>query len=170
MSDHLVIPDTQVKPGLGKKQLAHLQALTNYINEYRPKKIIMLGDWWDMPSLSKYELAGSKTAEGRRIQKDIDAGNKAMDNFMDQIDYWPEFHFLKGNHEERLGRLGNEDVRFEGLFEDKKAVLIEEEFRRVGETDLRELQTISGERFDHLIPGIWHPVEDGNTEAKNNDN
>jgi hypothetical protein len=116
--DHLIIPDTQIRPGLPKSKLKHLPALANYINEYEPEKIIMLGDWWDMPSLCSYDTAGSPKTEGRRIRKDIDAGNKAMDEFVDSIVYEPEMHFLMGNHEERLLRFASEDARFEGVFDD----------------------------------------------------
>ena len=118
MTDHIFIPDTQIRPNVPRRQLYHLDALARYINEHQPEKIICAGDWWDMPSLGRYDLTGSKVAEGRRIQKDIDAGNRVMDRFMGAIDYWPEFIFCKGNHEERLDRLGKEDVRFEGVFDD----------------------------------------------------
>ena len=115
--EHLVIPDTQVRPGLKKSQLKHLDALACYINTHVPDKVIMLGDWWDMPSLCRYDVVGSKKTEGRRIQKDIDAGNRAMDNFVESLEYQPEMHFLMGNHEDRLLKLGKEDPRFEGVFD-----------------------------------------------------
>jgi hypothetical protein len=118
MVDHLVIPDTQIRPGLRKSQLRHLPALANYINFHMPEKVVILGDWWDMPSLSSYDKAGGKSAEGRRIQQDIDAGNRAMDTLLDSITYEPRVIFLKGNHEDRLDRLVKEDVRFEGVFDD----------------------------------------------------
>ncbi len=119
--DHLVIPDVQIRPGLGPNQLVHIKALANYILELQPQKIICLGDWWDMPSLSKYDLPGSVASEGRRIERDIEAGNDVMRGFMNRIkarNYNPEMHFLMGNHEERLLRLSKEDVRFEGVFDD----------------------------------------------------
>ena len=48
MSRHLVIPDTQVKPGVC---VNHLNALGHYILDQQPDTIVMLGDWADMPSL-----------------------------------------------------------------------------------------------------------------------
>ena len=79
-------------------------------------------------------------------------------------------HNTEGKFYRYLGQFGSIDDPFEGYFEDEKAVLIEEEFCKVGEMDLRELQTVSGHRFDQLIPGIWRSMQDGNTEDKNNDN
>jgi hypothetical protein len=115
---HLVVPDTQICPGLTKAHLKHLDALSVYVNEMEPEKIMILGDWWDMPSLCSYDIVGSPKTEGRRIKKDIDAGNKAMDKFLDNLSYSPEIHFFMGNHEERLLRLSSEDARFEGMFDD----------------------------------------------------
>ncbi len=79
-------------------------------------------------------------------------------------------HNTKDEFYQYLGQFGNTDDPFEGYFEDEKAVLIEEEFRKVGETDLRELQTVGGHRYGQLIPGIWCSMQDGNTEDQNNDN
>lgn len=118
MRDHVIIPDTQVKPGIKKHELAHIWVAANYINEHRPEVVVMLGDWWDMPSLNSYAKKGSTELSGKKIKKDIEAGNHAMEAFMSIVDYWPEFHFILGNHEERLYRLAKHDEAFEGLFDD----------------------------------------------------
>ena len=44
----LLIPDTQVKPGV---PLDHLHALSRFIVHRRPDAIVHIGDHWDMPSL-----------------------------------------------------------------------------------------------------------------------
>ena len=114
--DHLMIPDGQLKPGVPTK---HWDALANYILEHRPKKIINIGDFWDMPSLSSYEGKGSRSAEGKRIKKDVDAGNAVMDSLMNKIHskggYKPELHFCLGNHEQRIERAVNSDPRLEEI-------------------------------------------------------
>lgn len=115
-NDHLVIPDGQVKPGV---PLEHWDALGKYIIEHRPKVIINIGDMWDMPSLSAYDGKGTKAAEGKRVLKDIDAGNKAMDILMNHITrpggYEPKLHFTIGNHEQRIERAINQDAKLEGF-------------------------------------------------------
>ncbi len=117
MSNHLVIPDTQVKPGVPTK---HLEALGNLIRELQPKVIIHLGDHWDLPSLSSYDLRGGKKMEGRRYKADIDAGNKAMDILNEAIHgeagYSPDLYFLQGNHEHRqLKAIESDPHRLDGI-------------------------------------------------------
>lgn len=125
MSRHLVIPDTQVKPGVSVK---HITACAHYAVDKKPDVIIMVGDWWDMPSLSSYEKKGSKFFEGKRILEDIKAGNDAMAAFMHIITkekkrlsrnkkkVWnPRMVFLMGNHEHRIQRFLNENPQHEGI-------------------------------------------------------
>ena len=59
MTTHLVIPDTQVKPGNSVEFLTHIG---KYIVEKQPDTIIHLGDHADMPSLSSYDR-GKKSFE-----------------------------------------------------------------------------------------------------------
>ena len=114
---YLVIPDTQVRPGV---RTDHLAALGNYIAEKRPDKIIHLGDHFDMPSLSSYNLEGER--EGKRYQDDIVAGQRAMTTLIDPIrqvrGYRPDMHFLMGNHEDRIRRTVEETPRLKGFMSD----------------------------------------------------
>lgn len=120
----LVIPDTQVKPGIDFNYLNHIG---QYIADKEPDVIVHLGDHWDMPSLSSFDF-GKRQYEGRRYLNDIEAGNFGMDtllnpmrimNFRRRVNakkqYRPEMHFLLGNHEERIQRAVNSDAKLEGL-------------------------------------------------------
>ena len=69
----LVIPDVQAKQG---HSFAYLNRLGHYIVEKKPDKIICLGDFADMPSLSSYD-AGKKSFEGRRYVLDIEASKSS---------------------------------------------------------------------------------------------
>ena len=75
MKKHLVIGDTQVKPGIS---LAYLSWIGKYIVDKRPDVIVMIGDFADMPSLSSYDT-GKKSFEGRTYKADIRAAIKGMD-------------------------------------------------------------------------------------------
>ena len=123
MSEHFIIPDTQVKKGV---PVTHLTAAANYCLSKRPDVIIHLGDHWDMPSLSSYDK-GKKKAEGRTYQDDIDAGITGMEAFMEPIwkynnkrkrfkekQYRPRLVFLLGNHEERIMRHVNANPELSG--------------------------------------------------------
>jgi hypothetical protein len=111
----LVIPDTQVKPGV---PVDHFTRIGKYIAAKRPDYIVHLGDHWDMPSLSSYDV-GKKCFEGRRYKNDIAAGNHAMQlltqEYRGGTGYRPREIFLMGNHEERILRALELDPKLEGL-------------------------------------------------------
>ena len=121
---HFVIPDTQIKPG---DSIEHIKWAGQYAVDMQPDVIVMIGDWWDMPSLSSYDK-GKKSFEGRRYVKDIEAGNLAMDAFMGPLitfrdtqkrskkRRWnPRLVFCRGHHEQRIERAINEDAMLESL-------------------------------------------------------
>lgn len=115
-----VIPDAQVRPGV---RTDHLEWAGKYIAEKRPDVVVCLGDFWDMPSLSSYDK-GKGSAEGRRVAKDIEAGNKALELLTKQWlpkgvstgskSYTPRQIMLRGNHEERIERYVNDHAELEG--------------------------------------------------------
>jgi len=117
---HVVIGDTQVKPGV---LTDHLTWIGRYIAEQfvgQDVALIHLGDHWDMPSLSSYDL-GKKASEGRRYHEDVKAGNDAYAQLNAPIEaamksgkWKPERHFLFGNHEERISRACNDAAFLEG--------------------------------------------------------
>lgn len=120
---HLVIPDTQIRPG---DDLSYLRAIGNYIVDKKPDTIIHLGDFADMSSLSSYDV-GKKTFEGRRYRNDIEAAHEGMETLLGPIKeynskmrrtkhaaYVPEFIMLYGNHEERILRAVNGDPKLDG--------------------------------------------------------
>lgn len=123
MTTHLVIPDTQCKPGV---KLDHLSWAGQYAADQKPDVIVHIGDHWDMPSLSSYDR-GTKGFEGRRYKHDIASGNRGMDLLMEPIhaeiertkrhkDAWkPRLVFTTGNHEQRIERAVNAQAELEGL-------------------------------------------------------
>ena len=102
---HFFIPDTQVRAGV---KTDHIEAAGNYIAEKRPDKVIVIGDWWDMPSLSSYDKAGQEGWELKNVAEDFESGNDAMNLLMKPIikakDYDPVLIFTEGNHEYRRER------------------------------------------------------------------
>lgn len=121
---HLIIPDTQCKPG---NSFDHLEWAGKYAVKTKPDVIVHLGDHWDMSSLSVYDI-GKKSFEGRTYNHDVKAGNDAMDVFMRPITeeqkrqkenkkkVWkPKKVFLIGNHEYRIDRAIESDRKLDGL-------------------------------------------------------
>jgi hypothetical protein len=87
----------------------------------------MVGDHWDMPSLSSYDK-GKAAMEGRRYKADIKAGNKGFDLLCAPLatynrarlkarkrQWHPDRHFLMGNHEHRITRACENDPQLDGV-------------------------------------------------------
>jgi hypothetical protein len=121
---HFVIPDCQIRPG---DDFEFLRKIGEYIVDKQPEKIICLGDFADMASLSSYDV-GKKAFEGRRYLKDIEAANEAMGALMEplraynynarknkQKQYLPEKTMCLGNHCNRINRAINDDPKLEGV-------------------------------------------------------
>ena len=123
---HLVIPDTQAKPGVPTD---HLGWIGQYIVDRKPDVIVHLGDHADMESLSSYDV-GKASFEGRRYVADIDAANDAFDVLCKPLDefnamkrehkhaqYLPDRHITLGNHEHRITRAADCDPKLVGLLQ-----------------------------------------------------
>jgi len=121
---HLVIPDTQIRP---EDNLDYLRHIGNYIVTKQPDKVICLGDWADMPSLSSYDV-GKKSFEGRRYRADVEAaieGQRVLWGPLEEFNtkarrnkekqYHPEKIILYGNHENRINRAVENDAKLEGV-------------------------------------------------------
>ena len=121
----MVIPDTQVKPGVNTD---HLEWAGKYAVKMRPDVIVHLGDHADFPSLSQWDKKGGKQMEGKRIMEDFEAANEAWARLNAPIDKeiarlqrnkkkaWnPRRVITLGNHEDRVTRFVNSDAAWEGV-------------------------------------------------------
>jgi hypothetical protein len=147
---HLWIPDTQIKPGV---PLQHLTWISRFALDEGPTNIVIAGDWWDFPSLSKYDKAGSKSAEGRRVRADIDAGRYALELLLDPWDkagWVPQIDFLFGNHCFRWNLAINDmPAILDGLVPDPFEFMRE---RGIRTHKFLELVDIDDIRYSHLVP------------------
>lgn len=121
---HLVIPDVQAKPGV---DFTYLNKIGHYIVEKKPDKLICIGDFADMPSLSTYDY-GKKSFEGKRYKADIEASHEAMTALLEPLwsfnakakknkekQYHPQMTLTLGNHENRINRAVNDDAKLDGV-------------------------------------------------------
>lgn len=151
---HYILPDVQVRPG---DVTDHLDWIAQDIVRRRPDVIVCIGDWWDLPSLSRYSPAGGTEKEGARLKADLEAGEAAMHRLTAPIHaeiarlarrkqkrWQPRMVFTEGNHEHRAARFSSDDARFEGV---------------VG-THLCEVEAFGFERHKFLAPveidGVWY--------------
>lgn len=151
----LVIPDTQVKPGISLDYLSHIG---QYIVDKKPDVVVHLGDHWDMPSLSSYDF-GKRQYEGRRYKADIEAGNRGMLELLGPLydynarqrinkkkPYIPRLLFLMGNHCQRIQRAVDNDPKLEGLIGFDDLMLQEWEVYK-----FLEVVEIEGIAFSHYF-------------------
>ena len=120
---HMIIGDAHSKPGTNNTRFDLAGQLAV---EHKPDAIIDIGDWFDMPSLSSYDV-GKKTFEGRRFNKDLEVGHAAYERFDAPIaaynsrrkpadQYHPRKYRLGGNHSEgRLSRVINDHAELDGV-------------------------------------------------------
>lgn len=154
---HFVIPDVQDKPKVSKD---FLRSLGQYIVHKRPDRIICLGDFADMESLSSYDK-GKGSAEGRRYAKDIESAHAAMESLLGPIRelnlkllaenkpiYRPTMDLFLGNHEERILRAANDSPEMIGTVS-----LADLQYEKYGWTvhEYREVRTIDGVAYSHFL-------------------
>ena len=100
----LIVADTQCK---SEEDLEYMLWVGHYIAEKQPDVIVHIGDHYDFPSLSSYDK-GKSSAEGKRLIKDIEAGNNGFEYLnmamQKHKNYNPRKIFCLGNHEHRLDR------------------------------------------------------------------
>jgi len=146
----VLIPDTQVKPGV---PLDHIIAAGNYIAVHRPDVVVVIGDWWDMPSLNRF--GSNLELDGTRVLEDLQAGKDAMELFLAHAlvdeDYNPRMVFTVGNHDPqvRIPRAVQEYANLEGLLVDNTTEWLEEKGFEVYE--FLDIVEIAGIRFSHFF-------------------
>lgn len=95
----MIIADTQCK---SEVDLSYMDKIGQYILKKKPDIIVHIGDHWDFPSLSSYDK-GKSSFEGRRLDKDVQAGNKGLEYINNHLtkdkSYNPRKVFCLGNHE-----------------------------------------------------------------------
>ena len=109
MTRHVVVPDTQIRPG---DELDFIEHIGRYIVAMKPDVIVQLGDWADMPSLSSWD-------KGKNLALDI--LNQCIDKEIVRLEsnhkkrWHPRKVFCLGNHEDRINRAIEDDRKLEGL-------------------------------------------------------
>lgn len=123
MTKILIIPDAHAKPGVSNERF---KWLGNFIVDELPDHIVNIGDFFDGPSLSLYDV-GKKSFHGRTYKQDVDSVIDAQEKLFRPINdfnvkqrlnkkkkYTPEMTLLVGNHENRINRAINMDSKLDG--------------------------------------------------------
>lgn len=147
---HLVIPDTQVRPGVN---LDHFRWIGRYIAEKRPDVIIHLGDHWEFDSLSEYDKdTHVKEFSQRSYAKDLDAGHAALRLLNTEIrkvkGYKPRMEWTEGNHDQRVMRLFGREPRLVGALPTPRQLMFAEGWKV---HEYLKPVTIDGVTYCHLF-------------------
>lgn len=116
---HIVIPDTQIRKGV---PVDHIEWIGRYIEEHGCDTVVMLGDWYDFPSLSTHDEPGSLSKEGARYADDLHAGNAALKKLSAYLGGVKRRVMLRGNHEDRLRRTLEADPKWVGSIDEHQLV------------------------------------------------
>src|SRR3990167_6907463 len=174
MNKILVIPDAHVKPGVKNDRF---RWLGKFILDNRPDKIVCLGDFGDLSSLSSYDI-GKRCFEGRRYKDDVKAVIVAQEVLFSSIrayneearrlhekTYKPNLYMLLGNHENRINRANNNDSKLEGTIGVEDLKYKEFGWKVSGYLDVVHIDGIA---FSHYFTsGVMDKPISGVTPARN---
>lgn len=143
---HVMIPDTQVKPGVPVDHMGWAgQYIVDTFKGHPDCTVIHIGDGPDMESLSSYDKKGSEEMEGRRYRADVDSFNAAF-KLLDGpiLRTWrtwdPRKVYCYGNHDIRISRAVNDNPQLAGTI------------------SLDDLDTSDWERHEFLKPVVINGV------------
>jgi hypothetical protein len=164
---HYIVPDIQARKGV---PLDHLSWIGQDIVRRRPDALILIGDTWDMPSLSSHDPPGSMPKEGARYEDDIAAGDEAMRLLMEpvraemdrlarrkQARWTPRLIFTEGNHENRIHRAVYNDPRYAGTIDMSHCNVERWGFERYR---FKEVVSVDGIHYSHFfqMPNSDRPI------------
>lgn len=112
----IVIPDMQI-PFVDYRAL---DAVEQYMAEHSFDWYINIGDFLDVEALSHWNDGLPRKSEGKRLSKELEIGNKILDRHQQLIrknNPKAKFHFIYGNHEERVEKFLDRNPGVEGLFD-----------------------------------------------------
>lgn len=159
MTDHLFIPDTQVRPGV---PINHIAAAGRLALARKPDVIVFIGDHWDFLSLNTHNDRGNITYHNQSYVQDLQAGIDAMEAFLQPIEeynakmraqrhaqYKPRLVFTMGNHEYRRNRLEADNPKLAGALPSPEQYLWDKGFEVY---PFKQAVVIDGVHYCHLCP------------------
>lgn len=113
----LVIGDAHTDPSQLKHDGLRRFKWLNHLILNRPeiKRLIIMGDFLSMTSLSHWDRNKRRKIEGKRYVQDIEAGNVALNLLLDRLPIDIERVYVMGNHEDWFEQYLDMDPTFEGL-------------------------------------------------------
>lgn len=92
-------------------------AVLKFMDDVKPDKFAILGDFLDYGCVSHWNQGRNKTLELQRLKGDYIKGNVLLDEYEVRLPKNCEKHFFEGNHEEWIKDLIEKIPQLEGLVE-----------------------------------------------------
>ena len=168
----LVLPDAHVMPGM---DMTRFSKVGDLIVDRRPTRIVLMGDFVTLESLSAWDLGKAGKMEGKRYSEDCKAGVQAIDLMLSPLRrlqnkqrkaketvYEPRIVYILGNHEDRLARYVSAKPELAEHLEISKDLQLEES----GFTDVvayRGFIEFDGVLFTHAVMNAANLAVGGKT-------
>ena len=170
----LVYSDAHTEPD---QDLSHFSSLGNFICEHRPDVVLDLGDFVSMSAVSHWDAGRKLLMEGRRYQRDIEAGREAIQRLVRPIiqlqdklrhqkkkPYDPKLIHMDGNHEAWVHKYVEQNPVLDGAMDLWKDLGIEDYFQCL---KYKSVLNICGVNFMHApIAGNDMPISGMHVASK----
>lgn len=145
----LVIGDAHIAPNQNLRRFVWANQL---VHDLMPNRIVIIGDFVTMDSLSAWDSDKRKLMEGRRYHMDIDAGKAALSMLLDGVDKCVDIVYTEGNHENRTDRYLEYHPELDGQVDIERDLLrdIREEGFKVEYIKYKQDWTYKGVSFTHV--------------------
>jgi len=136
----IIIPDAHISDKVPKDYIA----IKSFVKQFKPDKIIILGDYSDVASLSAWDMDKKRKMEGRRFKKEMTTANRELD-FLQECSN--DIIYLEGNHEFRVERYLDKSPEMEGLIEIQENLRLKE--RGIKWVKFNDLHKVGDMFFTH---------------------
>ena len=136
----IILPDIHLTDKIPKDY----KTVKNFIKEFKPDEVILLGDFMDVSSLSAWDYDKKRPMEGRRYVKEITRANEELDYIQK---YTKKITYLEGNHEDRVNRYLDKNPEMEGMIEIQEQLGLEE--RKIDWIKMNDLYKKGDMYFTH---------------------
>ena len=143
MEKIVVLPDVHMDTSIPKAY----EVVKKFIKDFKPDKVILLGDFMDVSAFSAWDLDKKRLMEGRRWEKEVELANSELD-FLQK--YSKQIIYLEGNHEDRVERYLDKHPEMEGMIEVPIVLNLKE--RKIDWYKMNELYKLGHCYFTH---GMW---------------
>lgn len=158
MGDAHVAPKQDLRRFKWANRMLHQTIL--HANAFR---LVIIGDFLTMDSLSAWDKDKRKKMEGRRYQADIDCGKQALSMLLDGVPSDKlDIIYTEGNHEERVSRYIDYHPELEGKLSVEKDLLydVREQGFKVTYVPYKQDWNYRGVSFTHApIQETGKPVQ-----------